>query len=61
MTNLQVLEKLRARLLKKYAALDSEADGWKDDWEYARQVDSECNGVSYAIAILDELMKELEN
>ena len=60
MTNLQVLEKLRARLLKKYAALDAEADGWGDDWEIARQYSSQADGVSFSIAILDDLAKEIE-
>lgn len=55
------LEILRARLLKKFAALQGEADSRGDDWEIAREFDLQADGVSHAVELLDELAEELED
>ncbi len=61
MTNLQVLEKLRARLLKKFASLDAESESRGYDWETAREFDLQADGVALSVELLDELVKELED
>lgn len=59
MTNLQVLEKLRARLLKKYAALEAEAHlVMCEETRYGAICLA--SGVELSVELLDELGKELE-
>jgi len=59
MTNLQVLEKLRARLLKQIAK--TENDAWVEPNQEARYM-TLCivTGMEMSVEILDELLKELE-
>ena len=55
MTNLQVLEKLRARLLSRMAKIDAEVGdggGRESAW-----IDGKAYGVEQSIEILDELVK----